>query len=122
MELQKNNITSKTTLDSATIFGILLALIWSRYTVVTYVLIVISRLPLIGVISEFIYPATIVLLLIVLLPWMIKKFNLDKEEEGEERYISSADIYKPRIAKMSCVVCRIRRNIRLKEVEQKSEC
>lgn len=77
MKIQKASPALKTTLSASTIFGILLALIWMRYTVVSYVLQVISMLPFVGVISSLVYPAMVILLTIIILPWMLKRVKVE---------------------------------------------
>ena len=71
------NPQQRTTLDASTIFGILLVVIWTRYTVGTYILQIISMLPLIGVLSTMVYPAIVTLLVIIILPWMIKRIKVE---------------------------------------------
>ena len=77
MEMQKINPTLKMSFNSSTIFGVLLALIWCRYTVVTYVLQVISMLPIVGVVSSMVFPAVVILLILTILPWMIKQIRIE---------------------------------------------
>ena len=77
MRMQKVNPTLKMSFDSSTIFGVLLALIWCRYTVVTYILQVISMLPVVGVASSMVFPAVVILLTLTILPWMLKQIRIE---------------------------------------------
>lgn len=53
-------------------FRILLALLWTQYTVMTFVRAVVQRIPYLSVFADYIVPMAIVLALIVSIPWFIK--------------------------------------------------
>lgn len=56
-------------------YRILLALLWTQYTVLNFIREIISRIPFIGSLSEIFIPACIVLALIVALPWFVKNIR-----------------------------------------------
>lgn len=56
-------------------FRILLALLWTQYTVLDFVRVVISKVPYIGFLSDLFIPTCIVLALIVSLPWFVKNIR-----------------------------------------------
>lgn len=57
-------------------FTILLALVWGKNTIFNYVIVVISKLPLIGFISEIVYPLCITLCVVLALPYLKDKLKL----------------------------------------------
>lgn len=56
-------------------FRILLALLWTQYTVMTFVRAVVQRIPYLSVFADYVVPAAIVLALIVSIPWFIKSIR-----------------------------------------------
>ncbi len=56
-------------------FRILLALLWTQYTVMTFARAVVQRLPFFNVFADYVVPVAIVLALIVSIPWFIKKLR-----------------------------------------------
>ena len=57
---------------STVFFRILIILIWSQYTLWTYVVEVIKRLPFIGMIAEFVMPVCIILCIVFSLPYILQ--------------------------------------------------
>lgn len=57
-------------------FTILLALVWGKNTIFNYVIVVISKLPLIGFVSEIIFPLCITLCVVLALPYLKDKLKL----------------------------------------------
>ncbi|MBO5066448.1 MAG: O-antigen ligase family protein [Clostridia bacterium] len=53
-------------------YRILLALLWTRYTVLDFIRVIISKIPYIGSLSEIFIPTCIILALIASLPWFAK--------------------------------------------------
>lgn len=53
-------------------YRILLALLWTQYTVLNFARVIIERLPYIGFLSSLFIPTCIILALIVSLPWFVK--------------------------------------------------
>ena len=66
--IMTQNKIDKTGLGSKKGFLCLLILLWTRYTIVPYVLQVIKRLPFIGGIADFIYPVLLLLTVVWALP------------------------------------------------------
>lgn len=56
-------------------YRILLALLWTQYTVLNFIRVIISRIPYIGPLSELFIPMFIVLAMIVALPWFVKNIR-----------------------------------------------
>lgn len=56
-------------------YRILLALLWTQYTVLDFVRVVISRIPYIGALSEIFIPTCIILALVASLPWFVKNIR-----------------------------------------------
>ena len=56
-------------------YRILLALLWTQYTVLNFVRVIISRIPYIGDLSELFIPMLIVLALVVALPWFVRNIR-----------------------------------------------
>lgn len=54
-------------------YRILLALLWTQYTVLSFIRVIISRLPYIGDLSEAFVPICIILALLVSIPWFVKR-------------------------------------------------
>lgn len=57
-------------------FTILLALVWGKNTIFNYIIAVISRFPLIGFVSELVYPLCIILCVVLALPYLKDKLKL----------------------------------------------
>ena len=57
-------------------FSIFLALVWGMNTIFNYVIVVISKLPLIGFVSELVYPLCITLCVVLALPYLKDKLKL----------------------------------------------
>ena len=68
---QYNTVDGKVSV-STVFFRILIILIWSQYTLWTYVVEVIKRLPFIGMIAEFVMPVCIILCIVFALPYIIQ--------------------------------------------------
>ena len=56
-------------------YRILLALLWTQYTVLSFIRVVISRIPYIGVLSEMVIPLCIIVAVIVSIPWFVKRIR-----------------------------------------------
>lgn len=56
-------------------FRILLALLWTQYTVLDFVRVVISKIPYFGFLSDLFIPTCIALALIISLPWFVKNIR-----------------------------------------------
>ncbi len=54
-------------------YRILLALLWTQYTVLSFIRAIISRIPYIGNLSEVFIPFCIILALLVSIPWFVKR-------------------------------------------------
>lgn len=52
-------------------FRILLALLWTQYTVLHFVRVIVQRLPVVGFLSPLVIPLSIILALIVAFPWFV---------------------------------------------------
>ncbi len=53
-------------------FRILLVLLWTQYTVMTFVRAIVQRIPYVSIFADYVVPVAIVLALIVSIPWFIK--------------------------------------------------
>lgn len=56
-------------------FRILLALLWTQYTVMTFVRAVVQRIPYVSVFADYVVPVAIVLALFAAIPWFIKNIR-----------------------------------------------
>ncbi len=56
-------------------YRILLALLWTQYTVLNFARVIISRMPFIGFLSELFIPMCIILALIVSIPYFVKNIR-----------------------------------------------
>ncbi len=56
-------------------YRILLALLWTQYTVLDFIRVIISKIPYIGSLSELFIPTCIILALIASLPWFVKNIR-----------------------------------------------
>lgn len=56
-------------------YRILLALLWTQYTVLNFIRVIISRIPYIGPLSEAFIPICIILALLVSIPWFVKRIR-----------------------------------------------
>ena len=56
-------------------YRILLALLWTQYTVLSFVRVIISRIPYIGPISEVFIPICIIIALVVSIPWFARNIK-----------------------------------------------
>lgn len=70
----KNN-RIKSSFSSAVAFDLLLVLTWMRHTVVGYALIFVRRVPYIGVPIAEVYPLLVAALIVLALPWMLKRIR-----------------------------------------------
>ena len=56
-------------------YRILLALLWTQYTVLNFVRVIISRIPFVGFLSELFIPMCIIFALVVAIPWFVKNIR-----------------------------------------------
>lgn len=56
-------------------YRILLALLWTQYTVLDFIRVIISKIPYIGFLSELFVPTCIILALVASLPWFVKNIR-----------------------------------------------
>lgn len=56
-------------------YRILLALLWTQYTVLEFIRVIISKIPYIGVLSELFIPVCIIFALMASLPWFVKNIR-----------------------------------------------
>ncbi len=56
-------------------FRILLALLWTQYTVMTFVRAIVQRVPYFNVFADYVVPIAIVLALIVSVPWFVRNIR-----------------------------------------------
>ena len=56
-------------------YRILLALLWTQYTVLDFIRVIISRIPYIGFLSELFIPTCIIIAVIASLPWFVKNIR-----------------------------------------------
>lgn len=56
-------------------YRILLALLWTQYTVLSFIRVIISRIPYIGALSETFIPVCIIVAVIVSMPWFVKRIR-----------------------------------------------
>lgn len=56
-------------------YRILLALLWTQYTVLDFIRVIISKIPYIGFLSELFVPTCIILAVVVSLPWFAKNIR-----------------------------------------------
>ena len=68
---QYNTVDGKVSV-STVFFRILIILTWSQYTLWTYVVEVIKRLPFIGMIAEYVMPVCIILSIVFALPYILQ--------------------------------------------------
>lgn len=75
MEKSENLTNNRKTagFTAAGAFSIMLVLIWTRYTVLIFVLQIISSLPIIGTLKPMVYPAVIAVLAVLAFPWIAKR-------------------------------------------------
>lgn len=75
--IAKDNIAmeSKEHLSSKFAFRVLLALVWTRYTVLPYIRAVVLRLPIVSYFADWVIPILITGALILALPYMCKKIR-----------------------------------------------
>ncbi len=73
--LQRKNKKPTWKIGSETAFSLLLLLTWIQKTVVGYALVFIRRVPYIGVPIAEVYPFLVVALIVLALPWMLKRIR-----------------------------------------------
>ena len=56
-------------------FRILLALLWTQYTVMTFARAIVQRIPFFNVFADYVVPVAIILALIISIPWFIKSIR-----------------------------------------------
>lgn len=56
-------------------YRILLALLWTQFTVLDFIRVIISKVPYIGALSELFIPTCIILALVASLPWFVKNIR-----------------------------------------------
>lgn len=71
----KNGIEAQSRSGSAKAFRLLMVVFWTQYTVLSFVIEIAERLPFIGIFADYIMPVTVVVLVLLSLPLMIKKLR-----------------------------------------------
>ena len=76
MDVTMNNgLQSKNQSISIIAFRLLVVVVWTQYTILSFVVEIVERMPFINILSDYVMTIVVVALALLSLPWMIKKMR-----------------------------------------------